>query len=314
MVNAQRIFVDAVRAYCARHGIAVEVRSNGWLIVMQRGAQRRLAFGYDVGLNGAVAHRIANDKAATSEVLSLSGIACVAHVLFLNPRLDVHAPPAGSWQSMLDLLMRHPAGLVVKPNEGTSGRSVFLVTSRPKLELAAHRIFASHANVAISPYLDIEDEVRVVLLDDRPLVVYGKNRPCVVGDGKRSLLELAIAATPARERSAVLRGMADDLGRHEIDAIVPAGQRRMLNWRHNLDSGSRPVLLEHGDIRDACVALAVKAAATIGIRFGSIDVVRAGGGWQILEINSGVMMETLSRHHPDLVFAAYAAALDKIFL
>jgi glutathione synthase/RimK-type ligase-like ATP-grasp enzyme len=313
MLTSQRIFVEAITRYCARRDITLEVRSSGWLIMMQQGSARRLAFGYDLGLNGAVAHRIANDKAATSELLALSGIASVPHALFLNPRLNAHIPPAGSWEAMLDMLSEHPAGIVVKPNEGTSGRSVFLATSKPKLELAVHRIFASHASLAISPYLDIDDEVRVVVLDDEPLVVYSKNRPSIVGDGKRSLLELAISATSAEQRAAVLRGMADDLTRHELDAIVPAGERRVLNWRHNLDSGAWPVLLQSGDIRDTCVALAVKAAKVIGIRFGSIDVIRADGRWLVLEINSGVMMESLSRLHPELVYAAYEAALDKVF-
>jgi glutathione synthase/RimK-type ligase-like ATP-grasp enzyme len=264
-------------------------------------------------LNNAVAHRIANDKAATSEVLSLSGIACVPHSLILNPRLHDYVPPTGSWAAMLDLLAETPAGIVVKPNEGTSGRSVFLVNSKPKLELAVQRIFASHAGLAVSPYLKIDDEVRVVLLDEVPLVVYSKNRPSVIGDGKRSLLELAISATPAERRAAVLRGMTDDLTRHELDAIVPAGERRMPNWRHNLDAGSEPILLGQGDIRDTCIALAAKAASTIGIRFASVDVVSVGGRWLVLEINSGVMMESLSRFQPTLVQAAYEAALDKVF-
>ncbi len=49
------------------------------------------------------------------------------------------------------------------------------------------------------------------------------------------------------------------------------------------------------------------------MRFGSIDVVRVDNCWQVLEINSGVMMEALGKVHPDLVYAAYAAALDKVF-
>ena len=87
----------------------------------------------------------------------------------------------------------------------------------------------------------------------------------------------------------------------------------MLNWRHNLDSGAQPILLEHGEVRDACVEIATRAAKAIGIRFASVDVVKADGGWQVLEINSGVMMEALSAHHPDLVYAVYDAALDKVF-
>ena len=37
------------------------------------------------------------------------------------------------------------------------------------------------------------------------------------------------------------------------------------------------------------------------------------GAWKVLEINSGVMMEALNQSHPELVDAAYGAALDLIF-
>jgi hypothetical protein len=53
MTNPKRVFVDAVRRYGERHAITVDVRSDGWLIVMQKGVRRHLVFGYDVGLNSA---------------------------------------------------------------------------------------------------------------------------------------------------------------------------------------------------------------------------------------------------------------------
>lgn len=313
MLNSQRIFVHAIKTYCAEHGVTVDVRADGWLIVMQDGIRRKLAFAYDLGLNSAVAHRIANDKSATSDVLALSGIACVPHTLVLNPELSAFVPPRGSWEMMLELLLQSPDGLVVKPNEGTSGKSVFWVTTKSALELAVKRIFSAHTALAVSLYLAIEDEVRVVVLDGHPLVVYAKSRAEVVGDGKRSLLSLALDSVPAARRSSVLPGLFADLDRAALDAIVPAGERRPLNWRHNLESGAEPVLLREGETWDACVALAARAAQAIGIRFASVDVVRANGTWQVLEVNSGVMMEALSARHPDLVQATYSAALREVF-
>jgi glutathione synthase/RimK-type ligase-like ATP-grasp enzyme len=313
MLNSQRIFVDSVRKYCQRHGIAMEIKSQGWLIVMQRGSQRRLAFGYDLGLNSAVTHRIANDKAATAEVLEMSGVPCVSHSLFLKPELNEYVPPVGSWEAMLGLLRENTGGIVVKPNEGTSGQFVFKVTTKPKLELAVHKIFSLNLSVAISPYLDIEDEVRVVLIDDQPIVVYSKRRPSIVGDGQRSLLEIALSTIPAEKLSTVLPGMVNEFDQSALDSIVPQGQRHALNWRHNLDSGAEPILLEPGAAREACIQMATEAAKSIQLRFGSVDLVRVDGTWRILEINSGVMMESLSRLHPDQVDATYSAALDRVF-
>jgi glutathione synthase/RimK-type ligase-like ATP-grasp enzyme len=164
---------------------------------------------------------------------------------------------------MLELMRKHRDGVVLKPNEGTSGRSVWRARSEAELDHAVSEIFSSHLSLAISPYLEIAEEVRVILLDGAALVVYRKER--------------------------------------------------VSDWRHNLDFGARPVLLDHGETRDTCVAIAVSAAGAIGIRFASIDIVRVREAWRVLEINSGVMMEALGRLHPELVHAAYAAALDRVF-
>jgi glutathione synthase/RimK-type ligase-like ATP-grasp enzyme len=313
MLNSQRTFVDAVKKYCARHGITVEVKSQGWLLTLQRGSERRFALGYDLGLNSSVTHRIASDKAATAEVLEICGVACVPHTLFLSPKLSDYIPPTGSWEAMLCLLKENPEGIVVKPNEGTGGNSVFKVLTKPKLELAVSAIFSSNRSLSISPYLEIEDEVRVVLVDNVPIVVYSKNRPSVVGDGRRSLLELALATIPVERLSSILPTVLQDLDQAALDAVLPNGQRHTLNWRHNLALGAEPILLEQGAAREACVQIAIMAAKSIEMRFGSIDVVLVDGTWKILEINSGVMMEALSKSHPDLVDAAYSAALDKVF-
>lgn len=311
MLNSQRTFVDAVQKYCADHGIAVEIRSQGWLIVMQKGPRRHFAYGYHLGLNSAAAHRIANDKAATAEVLQIDGIACVPHTLFLRPTLSAYIPATGSWEAMLRLLEQSPGGIVVKPNEGTSGNLVFKVLTKPDLELAVSEIFSLNLNLAISPYLEIENEVRVILVDTLPVIVYGKSRPSIVGDGVHSVLELALATIPAERLPAILPGMALDPA--ALATVLPSGQHRALSWRHNLDSGAEPVLLQPGTTRDCCVEIAIRAAKSIGLRFGSIDVVRVDNSWQILEINSGVMMEALGKRHPDMVYAAYSAALDKVF-
>ncbi|SFJ31881.1 RimK-like protein [Bradyrhizobium sp. Gha] len=263
MATSERIFVQAIKAYCARHGIDVDVRAGGWLIAMRRGEIRRFAFGYDIGLNSAIAHRLANDKSATSEALSLARVSSIPHHLFLNPKLgrNIVAP---TWRdAMRELLHAHPQGVVLKPNEGTSGRQVFKVTTEAELDHAASDVFAMSAGLVIAPYVAIEEEVRVVLLEDMPLVVYSKQRGA--------------------------------------------------DWRHNLDAGAKPVLLEDGEVRTACVKLAIDAANAIGIAFASIDVVRVEGDWRVLEINSGVMMEALGKLYPELVQATYDAALDRVF-
>ena len=313
MQSSQRVFVSAAQKYCADNGIAVETRSQGWLMVMQKGPRRHLTYGYDIGLNSAVTHRIANDKAATAELLEMNGIACVPHAFFPSPILSEYVPTAGTWDAMLGHLAQNSDGIVVKPNEGTGGNLVFKVLDRPALERAVSEIFSLNLNLAISPYLEIKDEVRVVLVDDLPLIVYSKSRPAITGDGVHSILELALAAMPAERLSAILPRLADDLNSASLSTVLPSGQQHALNWRHNLDAGAEPVLLQRGAVRERCVEIAMAAAKSIDLQFGSIDVVQVGDAWRVLEINSGVVMEALGKAHPELVYAAYAAALEKVF-
>ena len=128
----------------------------------------------------------------------------------------------------------HPKGIVVKPNEGTSGESVHRVSTEPELELAVHEIFSSSLGLAISPYMEIEQEVRVVLLDDRPIVVYSKQRPTVVGDGKHSVRALLLEGIPPEKYARVLAGVIDNPDKVDLNAIPPLGRRIVVNWRHNL--------------------------------------------------------------------------------
>ena len=51
---------------------------------------------------------------------------------------------------------------------------MFKVTGEAELDKAAREIFASRISLAISPFVEIAEEVRVVLIDDAPLAVYAK--------------------------------------------------------------------------------------------------------------------------------------------
>jgi D-alanine-D-alanine ligase-like ATP-grasp enzyme len=153
----------------------------------------------------------------------------------------------------------------------------------------------------------------VVVLDGAPQLAYAKQRISVIGDNRQSFRELALAATPPARHVELIDHLRNETDDSDLDAILPQGERRLLSWRHNLECGAEPVLVENGEIRDACVALAVAATEAIGIRFAAVDIVRAHDRWQVLEINSGVVMEQLGRQHPELVEAVYAAALDAVF-
>lgn len=310
MQYANRAIARVVETYCKQNGFDVEFGLDGWLMVMSKGVIKHYIYGYDVGLNSSVVHRIANDKSATAEILASCGIDCVPHALFMNHNQFKYVPLGGHWTRMLQMQGEHPEGLVLKPNEGTCGNLVFKVATELELEQAATAIFAVNQNLAVAPYLDIDREIRVILLDQHPLVVYEKQRPSVIGDGVRSAFELVLDRVPAQLLATTLSNLPPN--RTLLDAVLPEGETFFLNWRHNLDLGAEPELLHDGPHWRASVDIAGRAAQAIGLAFGAIDVVWSKQTPRILEINSGVMIESLSKRHPDLAQRVYTQALDKI--
>ncbi len=174
MTNTGRKLVDVLKRYAARRGIAIELLSHDWIAVLTRGQQRRLVFGYDLGLNGAAAAKIANDKGATYSVLTAAGLAAVEHRVFLHPRFLDFLPVDGNWPGMLAAFEALQRDAVIKDNEGTGGMEVFRVRSQTELEQRAHQLMQIARGVALSPYLAIEREQRFVMLEGACVLAYAK--------------------------------------------------------------------------------------------------------------------------------------------
>ncbi|MCK7474618.1 MAG: hypothetical protein MZV49_15920 [Rhodopseudomonas palustris] len=86
------MIVRVIKDYCQQRGIKVEQRLDGWLVVLHGDGFKHFVYGYDIGLNSAVVHRIANDKSATAELLSAEGVASrAAHAVHESKAVQIHA-------------------------------------------------------------------------------------------------------------------------------------------------------------------------------------------------------------------------------
>lgn len=305
LANRDRLLVSTVRQLAAERGIEVATFAGGWVLRLSRGAWTEHVVGYVFPLNSAGARAVSADKAATAELLAARDVPCVAHHLALRPDLAPYVGDGGNWRRILEIGERHGWDLVVKPNEGTGGEGVVRVRSARALEAAVHDGFARHRALALSPFHEIETEYRAVLLDGDVLLTYAKARPAVVGDGARSVGTLAEAA--GLETAAVSSGVRQ--------RVPGAGERVLLDWRHNLGLGSAPRPIEDEGMRAQIERLAAAAAGTLGLRFASVDVVETAGGLAVLEANAGVMLEAYARAAPDGPATArriYGAALDAL--
>lgn len=306
---AERMFNKVLEDIFAKKGIAWTSHSYGWVYDLQKEDKHARLLGYHFGLNDDASSLICQDKSAASDILAGHGIPHVHHSFFYSPTSPEYMPAAGEWEALTALLREHGT-LVCKDNVGTGGKSVVVAHDQRELEAAAYAIFATGSNLCVCPYVRVQEEFRVILLQDTPRIVYKKVRPSVTGDGVSSVRELCLGALGDKDEA--LPFPPADLA----DVVPAAGEVVPLEWRHNLGQGARASLDVDDAIKPSVCSLAVSAAKALGVRFASVDVIQTDAGLQVLEVNSGVMMDAFLAQDEEcfaLGKSVYADAVDLLF-
>lgn len=166
-----RILPDAVRVACKRHSVTCQSFSEDWILRLSKNGSTQWIFGYKFDINRAAAGQLAQDKVGTYEVLAASKIPAVRHSLVravTNQPVDVPK-----------LQMLFPDGdVVIKPLSGTGGRGVQRYAD---IQQAVEYIRnSSEPAWAVSPYLDIVSETRLIVLDGAVLLAYEKQQPEII--------------------------------------------------------------------------------------------------------------------------------------
>ena len=289
MTNSESNYVAIIREICAEEGIELQSFSFDWIFRLTKNGKTGFILGYQFGLNSASVNSICCDKSAASELMTALGIPNISHILFASPPEQKFVGNCGFMEELLALLKKHGC-LVVKPNDGTGGDRVYKVTTPCELETAVFEIFQKSAYLAASPFEKIENEYRAVILDGEVRLLYTKKRPSVIGNGKSTVKELLLE-----------RMSAGDLMRPEefppaktLNRIPGAGERILLNWRHNLGQGARALPVRDKETRREVGLIARRVFEGLNVRFASVDVVETAEGLKVLEINSGVMRKMMS--------------------
>jgi glutathione synthase/RimK-type ligase-like ATP-grasp enzyme len=209
--------------------LSIEWLSDYWLCVISAdGVEQRIIGGY-FPINDAANAHLANDKAATSEILRRAGVTTIPHSLFRPQGRSVEA-------CCEDVLARWSPPIVLKPNLGSGGVDVCKVATPHELCEVLTQLTGRHLALAVSPYCPIDREVRCVVLDGRLKLAFEKVRPTAgpaVDEWRHNLrlgrvprlvdmhsevhvVELALAACNAMQ----LRFATIDVVTHGTDASV----------------------------------------------------------------------------------------------
>lgn len=313
--NKDRNFIKIIKEICAEEHIQAEFISHEWIVRLTKNGQVRHIFGYNFELNSSTSQMIAQDKAATMEILGMNQVPSVEHTLFLGPKYHNYFDGAGNWPAILAYAEQHDFNLICKPSRGTGGNNVFRISNQRELEEAVHDLFKSYMSICLSPFLQIENEYRVLLLDGQVQVIYSKQIDSLTGDGSSTVLELINRRLLETGTSSFDVSNLELTGRSAL-SIPAAGEAVKLNWKHNLAFGARPEIVAPGTMHDALAKLANQAADAIRIRFASVDIVEVDGEFFVLEINSGVMGEAFSRNSTaayEIAKNAYRSAIEAMF-
>jgi len=208
----------------------------------------------------------------------------------LDPLVFDYVAETGSMSAILKYSSQFDYNVVVKPLKGTGGICVSHARSAKEVEAAVYKAWTRDYGVAISPFVDIFEEIRAVVLLGSVRLMYSKQRISLRGDGSSCLEQLCKAAIC--ESGSNHRHFAKALGSlhpSELERVLPAGEEYPVEWRHNLGLGAKPQSYRN----EAAERLAIAASGALNIKFCSVDMVLLkDGSLSILEVNSGVMMDS----------------------
>lgn len=307
-MNKERTIVTLLREIANDNGYSFKTFSYDWVKALKKNGRTMYVFGYNFPVNDTSFTQIANDKACTSEILSSEGVPNVEHSYFMSPN-DIHYVKylgvSGNWKQMTELLEKY-GKIICKPNSGTGGAGLHIVSDETELELAVNTLFSQTSTICICPYYKIDNEYRVILLDGEVKLIFRKVRPFIIGNGSDNVAAIC----------AVSNKKVDSAMRIDMSYIPKKGEHFEIGWKHNLGQGSSPEVLCNGDVYNEVSALAKKALKTLGGKFASVDCVLIDGEYRVLEVNSGVMMDNFANSSKDNYNKAkeiYLSAIEGYF-
>lgn len=193
---------------CLVRDVKMSVSSDGWVVTLNKGERKAHIVGAEFGFNDQAAAALAKDKVATSTVLTEAAIDHVEH------RLIKSRGEAAFDRATVDTMLE--AGpCVLKPLLGGAGHLVSRVDST---EHVARLVSGSDTSAwALSPLIDAEYELRVIILDGQVQLVHKKINPVVRGGLK--YFNLSKGATARLSSEANMDRFVIDLARASAAAL-----------------------------------------------------------------------------------------------
>lgn len=155
--------------------------SSDYIAAVACGPRTIVIVGYHFPLNNAAACALADDKSATADMLAYFDVPHVRHTLI---RFNNDGSLAEELDRVADLF---GFPVVIKPHRGTGGQGVTRVDSPQAMVAALTCLRVQYEALAACPWVDIEHEYRVVVLDDHAQLIFEKVRAVPDGEWRNNL-------------------------------------------------------------------------------------------------------------------------------
>ncbi len=276
----------------------------------------RPIFGNALGLNAEAAAMLAADKSYTAEALAAAGLRTPRGVVLFSPayaaRMRLKNAAVAEALPGPDDAARRAARLgwplIVKPNSGSEGRGVARADDPEELAADLAALFSTDDRVRVEEWVPGLD-TRVTVLDGAVRLAYRRLPPAVRGDGVqpvRMLAAAALAELAARHRGPKLSVDDPRVARAlaaqgtALDTVPEAGREVRLLDTANLSAGGRLDDLT-GRLCPDAEALAIRAAAILGLRFAGIDLRAAdltvgAADAVVIEVNAAPGLDFFGSH------------------
>lgn len=288
-----------IKEICDENNIEFNLVSKNWIMILKKDNKIRYISGYKFDLNPQSSGLICDDKYALYDTLKMLDLPIIEHkIVFKNYDLE----------EIYEYAEKYNNNLVIKSNTGTCGNNMYHITSKEEIKTKIDLLLTNNYSISICPFYNIKDEYRTIILDNEVELFYGKKRPIVLGDGKKTIKELLC------DFNYEYFSKIED---NNLNKVLDNNQEYIYNWQHNLSKGSIPFKIEDIELRNKITSLALKTFKTLNLSFASVDIVElVTGEIMILEINSGVMIDKYAHYMPDgkeICKKIYSKAINKMF-
>lgn len=305
-------FNNLVEEICNQKGILLKRMSYGYILNLQKYSKNHYIIGYRFDLNTQVAGALAKDKYATYKILKENNIPTIKYEILFNELNREEYCKIRSLEKAKQFFYENNRKIVIKPNTGTEGKEVYLCEKEDSIEPILNKLCEKNNTMVLCPYYDIKTEYRTIFLNGECMLIYGKNIPCLVGDGKLNIKELL------KKENIKNENLREENIKNGIDFnyIPKENEEVKVFWKHNLSCVANPIILEDENLKSRIESIVKKAAAAIGINFASIDVIETvTGELYVMEINSGICMKNFMEKHPkgrEIAKNIYSKAIEEM--